>query len=102
MNCKPGDLAVIVGNSKLAGRLVEVLFAAPAHVFRLPDGHIHDGCAPNCWCIRSLGSPFEAPKSDGITFLRRAMFGVGGDNMLRPLRGELQSMDEREALNAEA
>ena len=43
MNCKPGDIAVVIGASRFAGRLVEVLYAAPQNDFYLPDGCCHSG-----------------------------------------------------------
>lgn len=91
MNCKPGDLAFIVGKSPFAGRLVEVLYAAPPFDFELPDGHANCGCPPNCWVLRILGSPFEIQVEN--THTRLAMYGAGSDTYLRPLRGDAEKTD---------
>lgn len=92
MNCKPGDLAVVLGTSVFAGRLVEVLYAAPQVEFQLPDGYMHDGCGPNCWVLRSLGSTFSAPTEEK-GFMRVAMYVAGPDARLRPLRGDPKESD---------
>lgn len=96
MNCKPGDLALIVGGSRFAGGLVEVLHAAPSVMFFLPDGYVHEGCSLNFWVIRSMGSPFDAPTSPGKT--RKTMYAVGNDLFLRPLKG--LEKDKKQKLEA--
>ena len=54
MNCRPGDLAVILGKGVFAGRLVEVLYAAPQVEFQLPDGYSHMG-NKTVGCFTPLG-----------------------------------------------
>lgn len=88
MNCKPGDLAVVLGDGPHAGRLVEVLATAPMRDFRLPDGALHEAMPPGCWILRSLGAPFTI---DLITplgcFKSFTDFPCMPDSILRPLRG---------------
>lgn len=61
MNCKPGDLAIIISESKdpsnghMAGRLVEVLYIGPSQGFTLPDGRPHTACSSAEWVCKSLG-----------------------------------------------
>lgn len=86
MNCRPGDLAVIVGGSKYAGHLVDVLFLAPRADFFLPDGYPHEGCERGDWVIKLKGSPVSVPlpSTGGV---RMALYGACADRKLRPIRG---------------
>lgn len=93
MNCKPGDLAIVVrDNSNLGalGKLVEVLYMAPAHNFRLPDGTLNEGASTpgKIWVVRLLGSKLKPP---GCWWLAR--YGTGHDDALRPING--LPIDER-------
>ena len=101
MNCKPGDIAVVIGASRFAGRLVEVLYAAPQNDFYLPDGYCHSGSAPNYWVLRTLGSLFGAPTEEH-GFLRVTEYGVGADARLRPLRAVPKTFDDSIELNIPA
>jgi hypothetical protein len=100
VNCQPGDLAVVIADGPYLGWLVEVLRAAPAHRFQLPDGHWHRACEPGDWVLKLLGSKAHAKVADveggPVTRTRLTEFGVGADRHLRPLRGELmpESHDE--------
>jgi hypothetical protein len=96
MNCKPGDLAIVIGTSRWAGRLVEVLYAAPSENFELPDGHWHRGREPGYWVVHSLGSPVETPVDHGATF-RMTMYFCADDSKLRPLPGESEVNEEHES-----
>lgn len=95
-NVKPGDLAIAVGN-KHTGRIFEVLSAAPAGVFNLPDGYSHSaeryGSGPH-WVLKTVGGPILAP----LPFYRHrsTYYGVGSDVYLRPLPGETEEADELE------
>lgn len=71
---------------------MEVLYAAPQVEFQLPDGYSHMGSSPDCWVLHSLGSPFNAPTEEQ-GFMRPAMYGVGPDAGLRPLRGDPKESD---------
>jgi len=106
MNCKPGDMAVIVRGEPLEGKLVEVLYAAPTRNHKLPDGYQHVASAPNSWIVKFLGAPISARIGENGRVIgeRDAAFGRVEDWRLRPLRGEPEpeSTDEREALNAGA
>ena len=99
MNCKPGDIAIVVGGNPYAGRLVEVLYAAPVgQEFQLPDGVTAAPTLPGRWVIKSLGSPFPAPMRSGCT--RAARYGVGSDSFLRPLPGQGVTTDQRDEVTA--
>lgn len=90
MNCKPGDLAMIVKGTKHIGRLVEVIHLAPMQVFKLPDGVLHNVPKfPDCWVCRSFGSPFTVNVTNGRNGRksRLAMYGVIPDYALKPLPG---------------
>lgn len=94
MNCKPGDLAIIVtDNPKYNGRIVEVLYATPGRRFTLPDGYpgMHDGSHP-CWVIKFIGGQAPAPLESGST--RQAWYAVGDDRALRPLRDDPDVADQ--------
>lgn len=87
MNCKPGDLAVIVGFSPkhphLTGRIVEVIEMAPVGMgFRLPDGKWHLPCPANEWVIR-----FQNPVDLSVVRGRSSgIYAACHDSKLRPLR----------------
>lgn len=85
MNCKPGDLAITIGTSEFAGRLVEVLHEAPQQPFVLPDGFRAVAANPESWVIQILGSPVKALLESGDS--RYTVYGVAHDAKLRPLPG---------------
>ncbi len=90
MNCKPGDIAVIIGVSKFAGMIVEVLYFAPIGSFALPDGYpACNESEHDCWVVKSLGSQFNANLNigDRVTGQRKTMYGFGADRKMRPIRG---------------
>jgi hypothetical protein len=87
MNCKPGDLAFIVGDhpthpESLDGAIVEVLYASPIGSFYLPDGQLSRGSA-NSWVIK-----FQNPRTVRLTrSTRTALYAGCPDSHLRPIRG---------------
>jgi hypothetical protein len=87
MNCKPGDLAIVVGSTLEGGRyngtLVHVLYAAPNHHFRLPDGQMNDPGKPGDWVLKTLSGPIKV--QIGLRGSRLAIYGTGNDAVLRPL-----------------
>jgi hypothetical protein len=84
MNCKPGDLAYIVGSSKFAGRIVEVVSYAPIGVnFALPDGYTQIAQHYE-WVIRFVGASIEAPTGLGTRVTR---YATAPDRLLRPISG---------------
>ena len=104
MNCKPGDLAIVIRDArtaKTAGMLVEVLYLAPADQdFRLPDGFRHNPPGPDEWVVK-LSHPVPAPMgSSGRT--RMTQYGCMGDRYLRPLPGvdDLDDVETDELLPA--
>lgn len=94
MNCKPGDLAIVVSDKpRYNGRIVEVLYSAPLGEFTLPDGKRHEPSkAHPAWIIKMIGGPVEAPLTNGGS--RQAWYGVGSDKCLRPLRGDPDEVGE--------
>ena len=78
MNCRPGDRAIVIGNSKYAGRIVAILYAAPKVDFCLPNQVPHEGCRTGRWVLKSCGSKFPDAHGSG-------MYGVGQDKLLIPL-----------------
>lgn len=94
MNCKPGDLAIVVTtNERYNNRIVEVLYAPPGRSFTLPDGYpcVHEIADP-CWVLKFIGGPAIATLEGGGT--RQAWYGVGGDKSLRPLRDDPDAVDQ--------
>lgn len=86
MNCKPGDLAVIVRDEKnlgLLGRICRVLHAASTSEFRLPDGYLHVPCSAGRWAI-DFNEPINVPLRNGNS--RWTRFAVANDAALRPIR----------------
>lgn len=90
INCKPGDLAVIIASDPYAnpdsgGVLCDVLHHPPAEDFDLPDGFpVHANQDLNRrWVIR-LHRPITVRWNFGAT--RSSMYAVCPDNMLRPIR----------------
>lgn len=87
MNCKPGDLAVVVVGPHI-GKLVEVLHLAPFHNFQLPDGCINKGEPDGWhWCVKVLGAPVWVDIKDHPYGGRHAMYGTVADASLRPIKG---------------
>ena len=92
MNCKQGDLAVVVGGSpRFLGMIVEVIAPAPLHDFTLPDGYPSVGAGrPGYWIVRSAGRPFQASiqRASGSVGRRAAEYGIWDDMYLRPIRDQ--------------
>lgn len=91
LNCKPGDLAIVIRPSlrgqQLLGMIVRVLRAAPPNDFRLPDGTLQVGGGPGSWVIefpRTVEVPMQY--RSGKVGTRQALFGVVDDHYLRPIR----------------
>jgi hypothetical protein len=84
---RPGVIAQIVHPS-LWGKVVEVLYLAPAHDFILPDDYRHKGCpGGNTWVCESMGTPFPAPIARDGSHRRQAMFAAIDARWLKPLPG---------------
>ena len=89
MNCKQGDIAVIVKSPfapQLVGRVVEVLYAAPVGAdFRLPNGRMHDALTPRLgfrW-VCEFHNPIAAPSTFGPI---ETIYAPVPDDFLRPIR----------------
>ena len=96
MNCKPGDLAIVI-KGHLLGKLVEVLYAPPPYIFRLPDDQRHAPGRPGDWVCKILGAPVNGSAwVNDWPANRLAQYGVFGDHGLRPIRGlpETEHHDE--------
>lgn len=99
MNCKPGDLAIII-RQPYAGLMVEVLYAAPTESYEMPDGQWHVGSRPETWVVKSLGSAFVTrrliegvPVGPGVS-----QYGACIDSALRPLPGKLEDEEIEDEL----
>lgn len=84
MNCKPGDMAVIVKSDANVGRLVEVVeFVGVDPVF---GGRVWYSDGP-CWLVRSIGTPLQAANF----WPALVMVAPIEDSRLRPFRpGDLE------------
>lgn len=84
MNCKPGDLAVIVRSfdPNAVGQLVTVLERAPEHDFWLPSGML-TGSGPDAWVV-SFAAAFRTSSKFGGRLL--VTHGACRDAHLRPIR----------------
>lgn len=88
MNCKPGDLAVVVrdqrsGSAKTAGKIVEVLYAAPGQPFNMPDGFRHAASPAGAWWVVRFMHQLLVPTIRGE---RMSAYAVVPDLVLRPIR----------------
>lgn len=102
MNCQPGDIAIVIGPRKYAGTIVEVLYAAPAVYFFLPDGQYAMPGEPGDWVLRLISGAVPANIYCGeLSWTRQARYGVGHDRALRPLRGMPDEIDTAEPVAAE-
>lgn len=80
MNCKPGDLAIIVRPSRWSGWIVEVVSSAPPFVRHVaPDG-VTFAAVSNCdyWLVK-------APRAFGLMPNRVTRYGVFHKRCLRPI-----------------
>jgi hypothetical protein len=86
MNCKQGDLAVMVGGKSNRGKLVEVLKSAPLGEFSLPCGQrVLGGGEIGDWVIRSLaGATLHIRNEFNVVML--CEFAAQNDRYLRPIR----------------
>jgi hypothetical protein len=91
MNCKPGDLAVIIRESKrkigVLGKIVEVLYLAPRNDFLLPDGckHIGAGAGLPMWVVK-FATPVQVELSNKR--FRNTCYAAVADAVLRPIRDQ--------------
>ena len=89
MNCKPGDLAVIVGAKQAPqnnGRIVEVVRAFPTG--EVWGNNMKRGPAP-AWIVRSTGTPLVMKTENvltGRTWFRLVQERPYSDRCLRPIR----------------
>ena len=100
MNCKPGDLAIVI-RGRHSGKLVDVLRAAPFHNFLLPDGIWNEGEPSGaCWVVKILGTPVWVDIYGHPNGGRFASYGTAADAWLRPLRGQPSDEHIDEAITA--
>ena len=100
MNCQPGDLAIVIKDSRYKGRLLEVLYARPPQGtdYTLPNGRL--ACVTSAgpgWIVRML-EPIPALSTDGVT--RMATYGDCPDEYLKPLRGLPEDAEVHESVTA--
>ena len=105
MNCRPGDLAIII-SAPLIGRMVDVLCAPPVgQDFLLPDDYPHNAVdGAGSWICRVLGESLAAPveRADGMKGQRQTRYAVIGDHHLRPIRPAAEPARDRVADEAPA
>lgn len=87
LNCRPGDLAIVLGNSRVvkeptAMMVVTVVRLAPLGDFALPDGHDAVCSVPGSWVIE-FPRPLHVRCASG-KWAPRA-HGVCVDSRLRPI-----------------
>lgn len=87
MNCKPGDLAVIVkfnpAYPHMTGKIVDVIELSPVGVwFNLPNGKSHKPCGSQSWIIK-FPNPVDLSAIRGRS---SSLYAVCPDHALRPLR----------------
>lgn len=98
MNCKPGDLAIVVHAyiPEELGRFVEVIMGTPNSGWIAPDGSYflssEDGLPR--WYVHSLGSPFVCVNEVGMPSGLRSFFDVFKDSSLRPIRPDADPLAE--------
>jgi hypothetical protein len=90
MNCKPGDMAVIVRSKfapQLIGRIVEVLHSAPNNrPFRLPNGQSHEPLSGSrFYWVCKFQNQIEAP-TDAVYI--KTIYAPVPDECLRPIRDQ--------------
>lgn len=88
MNCRPGDIAIVVKECRWKGRLLEVLYERPPGNYVLPDGHAARNTDPPTmpgWVVRLL-EPIPARLLNGVT--RMALYADVADAYIKPLRGD--------------
>lgn len=93
LNCRPGDLAVVIVDGPFLGMIVEVLYKAPMEPFNLPDGYPHVPGKENSWVIKMqrpivLSLKYNSEK-------RMTIYACATDSVLRPIRdsdGEDETM----------
>lgn len=82
MNCKPGDLAVIVARSKNYGRIVSVLRPYAGEDINGSEYHVQAGV--KYWVVEAVGAPLIVRQDFGPDLLERQH--VARDSRLRPIR----------------
>lgn len=90
LNCRPGDMAVIVRPTlrgpQLLGMVVTIMHAAPIRDFLLPDGFKQLNDRPNYWVVE-FQRQIEAPMLfGGFVGARLTRYGIAPDVALRPIR----------------
>ena len=90
MNCKQGDIAIIVRSKfvpGLLGRIVEVVSAAPTGKgFRLPNGRLHHELPDTRFrWVCKFQSPITAPSDTGPI---KTHYAPVPDECLRPIRDQ--------------
>lgn len=98
MNCKPGDLAIVIRECRYKGRLLEVLYARPPEgtYYTLPNGRsAHVTTSGPGWVVRLL-EPMQVLYTDGVT--RTTIYGDCQDSDLKPLRGLPDAVEVHDSL----
>lgn len=101
MNCKRGDLAIVVRSRfewgrRYIGMIVRVLELAPKARFQMPDGAWHEPGSGTDWIVEVQGSPVDVPLKNGLGFVK-TVYATANDVCLKPLPGvPVHDEEERE------
>lgn len=106
MNCKQGDIAVIIANpppprAPVKGRIVEVLERVAADTFySAPDGDIHRAITCDAWAIKFIDGTVNLETIDGVG--HHTQYALAADRCLRPIRGDKlpEALEHDEAVPA--
>jgi hypothetical protein len=98
MNVKQGDIAIVIGNCRIKGRMVEVLTLMPFdEPVMAPDGSCHtvETGEPVCWLCRVLDGTVKLENHN--PFIGHGWLPYAGiaDVLLRPLRDPDACLDTK-------
>ena len=91
---KVGDLAIIKGVARLEGRIVEVLYPTSLNTpIRLPNGVCAEPDPQPGWVVKFVGGAARISHLDGS--YRESLYATANDDVLYPLPGDPDTVDER-------
>lgn len=100
MNCRPGDLAIIISakDSRNLGRVVDVIQLAPPQSFLFP-------CAKHRCCPRppeAMGAEWLVKVRNGALDSSSCEYAVIEDRKLMPIRPDGETMNQSTEVKANA
>ena len=103
LRCRVGDLAVVVhapAMPEMLGRFLTVLYAAPRHDHRLPDGMLHGPTLGDGRWVVEFQREIDAPIWYYRGGTRRTRYAVVMDRCLRPIRPDADPVERDEPVEA--